>query len=545
MATNLCMGCMQPLSEGETKCSHCGYPVSGVNPPEYLCVRTVLSGRYLVGRVLEIGGDSAVYIGYDQQEQDIITLREFFPSGLCKRSENGALTPLPEQDDVYAAYRAKFLNVARAVARLREVLVVVPPYDIFTDRGTAYTVSEFCHGTSLEKYVAAKGGRLPFEEVRRLFLPLLSALATIHATGLLHLGISPKNILVDEDGSLHLKNFAIPETRTVNSASKPGLITGYAAPEQYEKGADCTQAADVYGVAASMFFALTGHHPADATTRGKKAEDLMMPAEVSDKTPAHVKESLYRALRVHPQRRTQTVQLLLDEMTATSAVAALIHEDDVAEEEEAAPRKSGLRYLWIIFVAVFAAMAILMVLLLNGLGVIHLGGEGPDIITTQDPNSILVTTTTVSSTLSDMTITVEDLCGKVFADVKKMTLSGQMKVVLKGYEYSDDVEKGKIVSQTPAAGDKAARGTVIEVVISAGSTTGQMPDLTGWKEEHARLYLEALGYKVGESMKLQISDHERGVVDNTSPKAGATIQLGDTITLYVSDVRPPTSSVAQ
>ncbi len=536
MATNMmCMGCMHPLEEDQTKCAHCGYPASGVNPPEYLRIRTLLGGRYLVGRVLEIGGDAAVYIGYDKQEDCVITLREFFPATLCTRQSGGALLPADGCETVFAAYRTKFLSVARTVARLRDVLVIVPSYDIFEENGTAYTVTEFCEGKSLEKYVAAKGGRISFEETRRLFLPLLSALSTIHAAGLLHLGISPKNILVDVEGNLRLKNFAIPETRTVNTDCKPNLITGYAAPEQYEEGADCTPASDVYGVAASMFFALTGRHPTDAVQRGKKADDLMMPAEVADKTPAHVKESLIRALRVHPQRRTQTVQQLLDEMTATSAVAALIHEDD---EEEDAPKKGGAKYLWIIFVAAFAALAVVMVLVLNSLGVLNIGDEPVVTTTTQEPLTMAPTTTTefVPTPTGEALFAVENLQGRFYAQVKNAKLSGDMTVELKGYEYSSTVAKGKIISQSPAANEKVDRGTVISVVISAGPSMGVMPDLTGWKEEHARLYLEALGYNVTDSLLLQVSSLDKGLVERSSPKAGSKIEYGDTVTLYVSDV---------
>lgn len=537
MATNgRCMGCMQPLESGAAKCTHCGYPVGGVNPPEYLRIRTLIGGRYVVGRVLEIGGDSAVYIGYDKQEECAITLREFFPAALCKRDAKGAVQAVEQKEAVFAAYRSKFLAVARAVARLRDVLVVVPSYDIFEENGTAYTVSEFCEGKSLEKYVAEKGGRLTFEETRRLFLPLLSALSTIHATGLLHLGISPKNILVDSEGNLRLKNFAIPETRTVNTECKPNLITGYAAPEQYEAGESCTPASDVYGVAASMFFALTGHHPTDATQRGKKAEDLLMPAEVANKTPAHVKESLLRALRVHPQRRTQTAGQLLDEMTATPAVAALIHEDDEDEEQ---PKPKRARYLWIVFVAAFLVLAVGMVFILDSLDVIDLNGDEPvATTTTQEPLTMSTTSSTafVPTPTGEALFPVEDLRGRVFAVVKEVKLSGEMKVALQGYAYSDTAPKGTIISQTPAANTKVDRGTTISVVISAGPSTNVLPDVSGWQEEHAKLYLEALGYTVTESLRLQVSTVDKGLVERTSPKAGAEIEIGDTVTLYVSDV---------
>ena len=538
MATDMrCMGCMKPFQAEGANCPICGYPVSGINPPEYLPIRTLLSGRYLVGRVLEIGGDSAVYIGFDQQQECVITLREFFPATLCARQDNGEVSVLPEHGETFAAYRLKFLSVARSVARLRDLLPVVPAYDIFEQNGTAYSVMEFCEGRSLEKYVAEKGGHLSFEEARRLFLPLLSALSSIHATGMLHLGISPKNLLVDKSGRLRIKNFAIPETRTVNSHCKPSILPGYAAPEQYEAEAVCTPASDVYGVAATLFFALTGRHPVQADRRSKKAEELLMPSYLADKIPTHVKESLIRALRIHPQRRTQTIQQLLDELTATSAVAALIQEEKDNEQPPVKSKKGGKHYLWVVFIAVFAVLAAGVVFALNALDVIQLDSMVNVPTTQQSPTTTTSTPTTTTPTpTGPILFAAEDLQGRMYAVVRKSVLSGDMTVVLKGYEYSETIPKGAVISQTPAPNERVERGTSIAVVVSAGPLSTVMPDMTGWTEEHAKLYLEALGYTVTESLRLQVSSLEKGLVEGTSPKAGETILFGDTVTLYVSDV---------
>ncbi len=542
MATR-CMGCMQPLEKGATACERCGYPAGGVNPAEYLQVRTVLNNRYLLGRVLEIGGDSAVYIACDQTDDSVVTVREFFPNGICERTENGVITPIEGHEIALQTYKTKFLGVARAVARLRDVLVVVPSFDIFEENGTAYTVSEYCEGISLEKYVAKQGGRLPFDEVRRLFLPLLSALSIIHSCGVLHLGISPKNVLVDSEGNLRIKNFAIPETRTVNTECKPYILAGYAAPEQYEKKATCTASADVYGVAATMLFALTGATPTDASRRAKKGEELLLPADVAKAMPAHVKESLYRALRISAERRTKTMQQLLDELTATPAVAALIEEEKENEKPVREPM-SRRRSLWLIFAVALLVLVIVMVVALSGLNALP---QGPQNTTTGGQltlNSSTVTTTTTAT--QDVRFTVENLVGKDVRAVQKKMLAGSMKVVIKGYEYSDTAAENTILSQTPAADEKADRGTVISVIISAGSAQGKMPNLAGWKEEHARLYLEALGYEVAEqSLLLQKSDYEKGEVERTVPAAGAPITVGDTVTLYVSNVQTEVITTTQ
>ena len=536
MEQNLCMGCMTALPEGASNCPHCGYPVGGVNPGEYLPVRTVLAGRYLVGRVLEISGDSAVYIGYDQQEQGVITLREFFPRNMSLRRGNGELVAGEGKEEMFAVYRAKFLTVARAVARLRDLLVVVPSYDIFAELGTAYTVAEFCEGESLEKYVAAQGGRLPADEVRRLFLPFLSALSTIHGTGLLHLGISPKNVLVDGEGNLRLKNFSIPETRTVNTACEPHLIAGYAAPEQYREETECTPAADVYGVAATMFFALTGHHPTEATKR-KKSNDLMIPANLE--IPDHIRDSLLRALRVDAQRRTQTVDRLLSEVTATSAVAALIREEEEAEDEDKAPRQSTAKYLWISFVAAFIVLAVVMVFLLNAFDVFRFPWQGSGTTTEpEDTDSALSTSATESTTRpGELTFTVTDLKGRVYAVAKESPVSGQMQIVLKGFVYSD-MEPGVIVSQSPEAGERGTQGAVIEVMVSIGSADTVMPNLVGWDAEHAKMLLQAMGCTVADTLWLQGGSDlglESGQVERTEPKAGEPLRYGDSVVLTVVD----------
>ena len=529
----LCMGCMLLLADGDAKCAQCGYPVSGINPPEYLPLRTMLNKRYLVGRVLEIGGDSAVYIGIDTQDNSRVTIREFFPAALAVRKENGAVTAATaEQTYVFEACRTRFLALARAVARLRDVLVVVPSYDIFNENGTAYSVSEYCEGTSLEKYVAANGGKLAAEEVRRMFLPLIEAVSVIHATGVLHLALSPKNILVDEGGSLRLKNFAISEVRTQSGVGKPSRVAGCAAPEQYKEGAVCTEAADVYGLAASMVFALTGYMPMEATQRSKKDTERILPPDVTDTMPPYIKESLQKALRLSVEERTPTARQLFDELSATQAVASLRE-----TEEKPVAQKKKFPYIWLIFGVVVLALAILAVFALSGLGFI--GGEEPTVTTTQAGISMKTTASTqalVTIPTGNALFDVESLLGQSWAVVQKKTMSGDVKAVLKGYEYSDTAPKGAIVSQSPAAGEKVERGTQIEVIISAGPVANKMPDLTGWKEAHARLYLEALGYNVGESLLLSVSSQEKGSVEKSFPPAGTDVKVGDTVQLYVSNV---------
>ncbi len=533
----LCMGCMSELQPDDTKCPHCGYPVSGINPPDYMRVRTLVGDRYLVGRLLETAGDSAVYLGLDTQDNSLVTVREFYPRTLCKRAVNGLLTITDENKHLFDDYKLKFLSCARAVARLRDILAIVPCFDILEENGTAYSISEYCTGVSLERFVREKGP-LSYEQARHLFLPLIGALSTIHAAGVLHLGISPKNILLDKEGALRIKNFSIPETHTANTECESVLLTGYAAPEQYDPDAVCTETADVYGIAASMLFALTGNQPPEATVRAKRNDGLMMPADVVDSLPDHVKESLYRAMRVSPNHRTQTAGQFLDELSATSAVAALIDE----EKPKTTPRKKAKKrsYLWLIFVAVFACLAILAVFVLHALGYMPNSNTTATTTTTQGDLTLPPTTSTIIITkpTGNATIATPDLKGKLLETLLETPLDGNLTIVVEGYRF-DEAEVGTVLVQSPAAGIAVDRGTTISVTLSAGSMERTVPDLSGWKEEHARLYLEALGFKVGESMLLQVSDKEYGIVDKSTPAAGSPIYFGETVTLWVSNVGAP------
>ena len=110
------MGCMNPLPEGRAECGICGYPANGENPSLYLPVGTVLSERYLVGRVLEVGGDGAVYIGYDKVLKSAILIREFLPDTLCGRAENGtSVAVIGGCENTFRDYRERFRTHARAL----------------------------------------------------------------------------------------------------------------------------------------------------------------------------------------------------------------------------------------------------------------------------------------------------------------------------------------------------------------------------------------------------------------------------------------------
>lgn len=556
-----CMGCMSPLPDDRQECGVCGYPAGGINPDGYLQVRTLLSGRYLVGRVLEAGGDSALYVGYDQVQEAPVSIREFFPETLCGRGENGQVTLLAGCEVAYGEMLDKFRSHARVLARLRDLPTMIPLYDIFEENGTAYTVSEKVGGVTLAARLRQSGGRMSWDEARPLFMPLFAALSAVHSAGIYHLGICPENILLGSDGRPHFQNFLVPEAHMVGTDLKPQLMAGYAAPEQYELEQRYTAATDVYGMAATIFAVLTGSPPADGAARARESADLLMPADVAKELPPHVKTALFHALQVSPDKRIPTVDQLRERLSAAPSVTALLREEPKEEkqpvpEPEKEPEKpkkhSRLKIGLLIFLAVF------IVLLLFAFGILLLlfpdmmsglfGGGGNASSTLPISSTAVIPSTTPASSqaIEDDPLSyfaVTDVVGKNYYDIKENKLNGDMPLEVLYKQYSDK-PAGTILSQEPAAEERAKKGTAVKVVISDGPRQREVPDVSGWTEQHAKAYLEALGYRV-KVIYLEVSSFDKGLVQETSPAKGSKVEEGDTIDLRVSNQEqtpPPTSS---
>jgi serine/threonine protein kinase len=121
---------------------------------------------------------------------------------------------------------------------------------------------EYIRGMTLREYVDSQGP-LGAEMGAMLGVLLAEALAAVHQAGLLHRDLTPRNILLGQDGPKVI-DFGLVSltdhsdlTGTAEILGTPGCLS----PEQITSPKDVTQAADVYGLAASLLFGVTGHFP--------------------------------------------------------------------------------------------------------------------------------------------------------------------------------------------------------------------------------------------------------------------------------------------
>ena len=538
MANELfCMGCMQPISEFSDSCYHCGYPTAGQNPQGYLPVRTQLSGRYTVGRALEKRQDAIVYIGFDKTARNVVLIREFFPEGVAQRLSMQVMAKAGKEG-VFEQCFDEFRKQARTIARLREVPAMIPVYDLFEENGTMYVIADRVEGIPFRRHLQALGGHMKWEEVRPLFVPLITSLMAIHSTGLTHLGISPDSILLDSTNRLRLDGWQIAFARTAAEPLPSVLPEGYAAPEQYASDT-VFQAADVYAVGATMLYALTGEEPPAATARVSGEASLMVPAALAEKWPAHIAPTLCDALALNAKTRISTVEMLRDRLTTAPVVEALLEEPlegETAAEPTVVKVSAGYKAAVIVLSILCAVLAAAIAWL-----TVTWHPWAPD-EPEEEPAAVTTTTLpTVVNNFDSSAYAVEEVVGLTMAQLKGRQLRGNMSVKVVGTKFSDTVPAGVILTQDPMPESSAEVSAVIEVYLSAGAEKKRLPDLKGWDRVAARAYLEALGYTVSE-VEVTVSDQERGAVETSFPAPGTELMLGDEVVLHISNVPTTTTT---
>ena len=134
----VCYGCFAEKEPG-IPCPRCGFNENDEQPYLALPLGTILNGRYLVGKVLGIGGFGITYLGYDLTLEIKVAIKEYMPSALATRHPDHysvALTGRVEEDYQYGMER--FLDEAKILAKLQNTPHIVSVQNYFKENGTAY-----------------------------------------------------------------------------------------------------------------------------------------------------------------------------------------------------------------------------------------------------------------------------------------------------------------------------------------------------------------------------------------------------------------------
>jgi len=319
-----CLYCFEERGN-EGVCRRCGYDESSPRQaagPELSPGTPLVEGKYLVGRVLGIGGFGVTYLGYDTRLKVKVAIKEFFPRHLVGRAP-GTVECRPHDEKTaqeFADGLRRFVREAQTVARFDAHPHVVAVKDFFEENGTAYIVMSYIEGQSLADYLERQPGKkVSFGKALEIFLPILDALEKIHRARLLHRDVSPENIYLSGDGTVKLIDFGAARQVMVRgeSSATVSVQEGYAPVEQYSKHGRQGPWTDIYAAAATLYRTLTGVMP-PASLERVHHDTLLPPSKQGSDLPPRAERALLKALSLRPEDRYQQVSVFRRDLLAAS-----------------------------------------------------------------------------------------------------------------------------------------------------------------------------------------------------------------------------------
>ncbi len=358
--------------------------------PNALPAGSVLSSgayQYRVVKVLGSGGFGITYLVTSARKIGNITvtvhfaIKEHFLSEYCERDSDTLriITGLGKQRETVDNSMKDFLGEARRLQRVGNGHPsIVKVNEVFEANGTAYYVMEYLEGKSLRAY-AEEHGPLAEADALQLLAPVASAVDFLHSCRLTHLDIKPDNIIISEeenaDGTSSLRPVLIDfglskhydeEGNATSTINILGCSDGYAPIEQYAGITKFSPEADIYSLAATLLFCLTGSNPKKSTELIYVNMQDYLDGAVPGISP-ELKDLLLKALSPVPSNRPESLSGLLPAGTepprikAAPTPPATSHVADTAETTlvDAPSRKRPIIYLAIIGVLLVVALGLI------------------------------------------------------------------------------------------------------------------------------------------------------------------------------------------
>lgn len=538
------MGCMQEIGDRRF-CPECGFDNAEKQQAPFLPYRTVLANRYIVGAGIDTNGESTRYLCYDKQTGDIAIVAEFLPVGLFSRAEGETEVRVNYENRlVYNKLKDDFINYYRVVADLRELSALMNVHNIFEENNTAYVIEDSEDYIPFEEYVERSGGSLDWDVARPLFMPVISALEALHKRGVGHYAISPKNMYITSSGKLKISGFATENERKRGTSLKSQLFSGAAAPEQYEVAFPLDDITDIYGLCATLFYALTGHLPKAAPERLKDSRLLMSTTTVK-KLPPHVVSALANGLQVERENRITDFDELRSQLSVAHTAKAIQDEIsrtasmNISRTEKEKKNRNGMSR---VSITIIAAAATAVVLGIAGylLYMTHpfQGLFGGTQSATQE--------STVSTEWTGPT--VPNYVGMSYEEAVKAAGGSTGVTLMRAYsdEHSDSYKEGVVMAQSPAAGSKVSQdgNIVVSVTVSKGAQMRELPKIEGQSLDQVSSDIAAQGLLASAEYSYSDKYAEGRVIGYKNHQVGDTVEYGTNITIIVSKGKEPTATTA-
>lgn len=585
-----CMGCMKEIAEDVTVCPHCSYnALSSQNPP-FLAKGSMISGKYLVGKVESFATDSITYIGLDTETQTTVSIIEFYPEKIVSRGINVTEVSIKMGcEDLFRGTLQSFIDLWTDLKDTTGFPCLPQVTDILLFNSTAYAVCAYKDCITLESYFKDKPPLSP-KKAFSAFKGILTALRKLHNIGIVHGDISPKSVCVGADGKIHLNRFAIKQCHSANSELRARPVSGFAPVELYGNEPDPTPASDVYSFTALLYYAITGTVPNDSVKRAVK-DDMVLPSQVAEKLTKNEVSGIIRGLAVMPENRISDVGGLMALLYAPKApgqkpqavkpakagtpkakpvapkpnvremiakekkivetvIAKAPKKEKTAKKSKAkssantnfAPLMVGtfsgvIAVCFIIFSILYTTVLYknydipFMNSMFSALSFLPMNQGSVDVDVEVDN-----TTTTNSAVDYERSyVTVPDFKMHTYDSVKTNEVFNRNFTIKYKFQVSKEHEKNSIISQSLVPGESVLSGSQITLVISQGVAQIELVDVIGMPYQAAKEKLEQAGFVVKQDLRKNDGKQPAGEVFLMSKVAGFEFDEGTEIVLTVWD----------
>jgi serine/threonine-protein kinase len=265
-------------------------------------------GKYVIEKVLGEGGFGITYKALDDEENPVVikTPKEY-------------LTDDPNYDN----YIKRFVKEGRILEDLSRVSHphIVGVIERFKEDDTHCLVMDFVDGENLFEVVKRRGA-LPEAEIVPCIRQIGEALMVVHTTaGLVHRDAHPGNIMLQSTSKAVLIDFGIAKDIVPTSLTTRGY-TGNDSFAPYEQKYDGSRepTVDVYCLAATLYYALTGRSPTTSLARKLYNASLTPPEEIISGISDQLNDAIIEGMALEAKDRPQSMQAWLAMLEAPKAM---------------------------------------------------------------------------------------------------------------------------------------------------------------------------------------------------------------------------------
>ena len=261
----------------------------------------LLDERYIVDRILGVGGMSVVYKGRDAYLNNMPIAIKILKDDVAN------------DETILKRFKAE-IRIAQDLRHSNIVAV----HGHSTKGPVKYMIMEYLYGLTLKKYLIAKGV-LTSDEIVSYTSQILRALGEAHRNNIVHRDIKPQNIMLLENGRIKVMDFGVAKMADSVTLTATGKAVGtvyYMSPEQAEGRRDIDARSDIYSLGAMMYELSTGRTPFRGETPFAVLfkhikEDPIPPREINPSIPVGIEQIILKAMSKNPKDRFQSAEEML------------------------------------------------------------------------------------------------------------------------------------------------------------------------------------------------------------------------------------------